>query len=486
MISYTKYFISKILSSLNRIKHVIIINRMLTKNLMHQFLILLFLYKEISKKISDLKLRKFFILFVTLILNSCSYTQLDSTKIGNVIFIHPDGTGLADWNALRMIKVGPDNDLYWDKLSGIGLYQGHIRNRATSSSNAGATIHAYGVKADLADFGMIDGQIPISRSGKRMSIMQEAKQNGIVTGLINSGSIEEPGTAVFVSSNIKRGNYTEIAKDIIQSGTDLIFAGGEDFLLPEGTKGRFSENGKRTDGLNLIEWAKEKGYKIIYTKEEMLATSPDEKKIFGVFAARNTFNDKTEEDLKSLGLKNWSETAPSVAEMTKFAIEFLSRKGQFFLVVEEEGTDNFGNKNNANGKLSALDRADDAIGAALDFIKTNPKTMIITAADSEAGGLEVSGYEIPNLDKNTPLPPTDKNGAPIDGIEGTGTLPFITKPDKMGNTFPFGIVWSAFGDLTGSVVARAHGLNAEMMRGKIDNTDIYRYMYLTLFGIWLD
>jgi alkaline phosphatase len=429
---------------------------------------------------------KYFISILTLsaiIFTACAQ---NSGTNGNVIFIHPDGTGLADWNALRLIKAGPDGEINWDKMSGIGLYQGHIRNRLTSSSNAGATIHAYGIKADLSDFGMIDNKIPISLSGKRMSIMQEAIENKIFTGLINSGSIEEPGTAVFVSSNIQRSNYSEIAKDVIQSGVDLIFSGGEDFLLPEGTKGRFSSNGKRKDGLNLIEWAAKEGYKIIYTKEELAKTSPDEKKILGVFASRSTFNDKAEEVLDSLGLTNWSETAPSVAEMTDFALQFLSRKGQFFLVVEEEGTDNFGNKNNANGKLSALDRADDAIGTVIDFINKNSNTTLLTAADSEAGGLEVSGYEIPNLDANTPLPERDNNGAPIDGIGGTGTLPFISKPDKSGKTFPFGIAWAGYGDLTGSVIARAHGLNADKMHDKIDNTDIYRIMYLTLFGVWLD
>src|SRR5690606_34373819 len=221
----------------------------------------------------------------------------------NVIFIHPDGTGLADWNALRLLKSGPDGEINWDKLSGVGLYQGHIRDRATSSSNAGATIHAYGVKADLDDFGMIDDQKPTSRSGKKLSIMEETNQNGIKIGIINSGSIEEPGTAVFVSSNLKRGNYTEIAKDVIQSGADLIFSGGEDFLIPEGTTGRFSKSGKREDGLNLIDWAKQNGYTVVYTKDELVSTSPDVTKILGVFASRSTFNDKTEEVLDSLGLK---------------------------------------------------------------------------------------------------------------------------------------------------------------------------------------
>ncbi|QQS36656.1 MAG: alkaline phosphatase [Ignavibacteriales bacterium] len=429
------------------------------------------------------EMKIFFAATVIFLLQLIVYTQ---NKTGNVIFIHPDGTGLADWNALRILTVGPDSELNWDKLSSVGLYQGHIRNRITSSSNAGATIHAYGVKADLNDFGMTDEQITLSRSGKRMSIMKEAMSQGIYTGIINSGSIEEPGTAVFVSSNIKRANYTEIAKDVIQSGADLIFSGGEDFLLPEGVGGRYSTGGKRTDGLNLIEWAKQNGYKVIYSKDELMKTTYDEKKVLGVFAARHTFNDRTEEDLKAAGLKNFSPEAPTVNEMTKFALEFLSRKGKFFLVVEEEGTDNLGNKNNANGKLEALHNADLAIGEVLKFIDKNPNTLLVTAADSEAGGLEASGYEIPNLSPDNPLPTNDANGAPIDGREGTGTLPFISAPDKNGKSFPFGIVWSAYGDLSGSVVARAHGLNAERMKGKIDNTDIYRYMYLTLFGVWLE
>lgn len=422
-----------------------------------------------------------FIFLIFISLNAQTYQK------GNVIFIHPDGTGLADWNALRLLKVGPDNDLNWDKLSNIGLYQGHIRNRATASSNAGATIHAYGVKADLDDFGLIDGEIPVARSGKRMSIMQEAMKNGIAVGIINSGSIEEPGTAVFLASNEKRANYQEITKDVIQSGADIIFSGGEDFLIPKGVKGRHSSDGKRTDNLNLIDWALQNGYKLVYTKDELLNLNYNQNdKILGVFAARSTFNDETEEFLREHNLPNYYQLAPTLAEMTEFALKFLSSKGQFFLVVEEEGTDNFGNQNNANGKLDALSRADDAIGVVLNFMNQNPNTTLLTASDSEAGGLEVAGYEIDNLEQLKVLPERDRNGSPLDGKFGTATEPFISKPDKNGKAFPFGIAWSCYGDVTGGVVARAHGLNANKMNGKIDNSEIYRIMYLTLFGIWLD
>jgi len=422
------------------------------------------------------------IFFLLLIIFSINYAQ--SNKTGNVIFIHPDGTALADWNALRIIDVGPDNEINWDKISGIGLYQGHIKNRITSSSNAGATVHAYGVKVNIDAFGMDGDEIPLSRSGKRMSIMQEAMQNKIFTGIINSGSIVEPGTAIFVASEKKRSMSESITKKVIESNADLVFSGGEEWMLPKGTAGKFVDSGKRTDGIKLIETAKKLGYKIVYTKDELNSLSPQEKKVLGVFAAVNTFNDKTEEDQKKDGLKNYSDTSPTLKEMVDYALKFFSNKGQFILVVEEEGTDNFGNKNNANGKLDALKRADDAIGSALEFLKQNPNTLIITAADSEAGGMEIIGAG--SLNENQPLPKFDNNGAPIDGIDGSGTLPFISAPDKNGNRFPFGIAWSTGEDVTGSVIARAEGMNSDRMKGKIDNTDIYRIMYLTLFGKWLD
>ena len=68
---------------------------------------------------------------------------------------------------------------------------------------------------------------------------------------------------------------------------------------------------------------------------------------------------------------------------------------------------------------------------------------------------------------NTPLPPTDYNGAPMDGINGTSTLPFISKPDKTGRTFPFGIVWSSNGDLTGPIVARVMDLMRKECMAKL-------------------
>jgi alkaline phosphatase len=429
-------------------------------------------------------MKKFLLL---LILASSMLIAQQTIEKGNVIFIHPDGTGSASWNAARVLFVGPDGLLNWDKFTNIGLYRSHMKNSLGASSHSGATVHAYGVKVEQDSYGM-DGTNPLTaRSGKNKSIMHEAMEAGIRVGIVNTGNVIEPGSAVFVASSESRKNSEEITKKVIESGADLIFCGGEEWMLPEGVKGFHTDSGKRTDGINLIEKAAELGYVIIYNKEQLESLSREVKKVLGVFAANHTFNDKVEEELTERGLPLYQEQAPSFAEMVNAAITILSANGeQFFLVAEEEATDNFGNKNNAIGTLTAHKKADDAFGVAMEFIEYNPNTLLITASDSEASGMELIGYPEEYMPSDKVLPATDRNGAPIDGVNGSESLPFISAPDKNGNTFPFGIIWSSNSDLYGGVIAKSMGLNAHLMKLNFDNTDVYRMMYATLFGVYLD
>jgi alkaline phosphatase len=277
----------------------------------------------------------------------------------------------------------------------------------------------------------------------------------------------------------------EISLQIINSNADVIMSGGEMLLLPEGVMGRHGKSGKRKDGKNLIQLAEQSGYTVVYTRDELFDLPDNVEKVLGVFAPNHTFNDETEEDLKKNNLPLYFETAPTVAEMAEVALRIFKRKGKdFLLVIEEEGTDNFANSNNAKGTLEALRHADETIGVVLDFIKTNPNTLLLTAADSDAGGLNVIEVRKEKYFEE-PLKPTMKNGAPLDGQGGTETLPFVAKPDQFGNEMRFGISWASKDDLAGGILARAHGLNSHMLPNNVDNTDIYRMMYVTLFGKWL-
>ncbi|MBD3402831.1 alkaline phosphatase [candidate division GN15 bacterium] len=401
---------------------------------------------------------------------------------GSVVFIHPDGTGGSMWQAHRVYRYGPDSVCHWDRMERMGLYRSHVLNSTNSSSHGGATIHAYGIKVPFDTYGNASLMRFKSLSGKDHGILIEAQKAGMATALINSGHICEPGTGVFAASAPQRSMTDLIAERIINSNVDIIFAGGERYLLPEGEMGRHGEPGVRNDDKNLIEQARANGYAVIFTREELLQLPSDVDRVLGVFAARHTFHAAPEEELAERGLPHYEPEAPTVAEMTAVALRILDTKGKrFIMVVEEEGTDNFGNSNNAAGTLEALKRADDAIGVVIDYIDRKPNTLLITAADSEAGGFQIRAIRN-HENYHDPLPATSDNGAPVDGIAGPGTEPFVAAPDKNGVELRFAVAWSCYDDVAGSVLARAHGLNAHLLGTDVDNTDIYRIMYATLFG----
>ncbi|HIK55042.1 MAG TPA: alkaline phosphatase [Synechococcales cyanobacterium M55_K2018_004] len=477
-----------------------------------------------------------------------------TTTTGNhVIFIHPDGTSPATFAFARFVDRGPDGRLNYDKMAEARVYLGHMEDQLTGTSNGGAVTHATGVKVYSESFGFevvrdangkpvvgADGRLVetdlVAASGKKQTIMQEAVAANKATALINSGVIAEPGTGAFVAkvgqrdvpdgaagfARFPRAQFAEITRQVVESGVDVILGGGLVNYLPVGTTpppeaAAFATSAAQLDAIstdpsqrpsiNLIERAKHLGYTVVYTEEQLHAAvaNPNVLKVLGIFANEDTFNDNVrtatgnltgvEENLIATGTPNFVPSAPTVGEMLKAAQIILERNPKFqngsFMVVEEEGTDNFGNINNAAGMLEATLRADEAIGAALKFVEKYPNTLVIKASDSEAGGLQVreplAAGNVGTINAN----PTNVTGQPgpfpnpMDGQTGRGTQTFTSAPAANGLVSNFGIGWVGTPDFAGNIVVKAHGLNASRLPVTIDNTDIYKAMYETLFGVTL-
>ena len=421
----------------------------------------------------------------------------------SVIFIHPDGASPAHYAAGRFASVGVDGRLNWDEMTTAGVYLGHLDDQITATSNGGAVAHAYGIKPFAGSYGFDEfGNEYNSLSGKGGTIMQEAIAEGKATAVINSGFIAEPGTGVFLSDVESRREVTEITAEIVESGVNVIMGGGEIHYLPVGTVGRFGEEGIREDGRNLIAEAEAMGYTVVFTREELEALPEDAEKVLGIFAAEDTYNDVPEAALREDGFVDeegnlilygqpGNENPPTVAEMLDVTLgldAFDNPENGMFVVLEEEGTDNFGNNNNAAGTIEAVLRADEAIGVAQDYIdNTNPDTLLVTAADSDGGGLEVDDVgENFEAVGTTEIQPPFETEIPYDGTTGNNTAPFTTgAPDFNGDNFDFGVLWAGNPDFAGSIVSKAYGLNAEQLPATVDNTGIYRLMYETLFDVEL-
>lgn len=534
------------------------------------------------------------VVLVTLLAIGCGNDMATSTVIwdeelkGNVIFFHPDGSGLNHWNAARLYFKGPDGTLNWDLLPNMAAYRGHMYDWPLGTSNGGATTHAFGYKVEgLGSFGKDGTRLIKSLSGFSGSIMREAANNGIPVGVVNDGHIAEPGTGAFLAEVDNRDDWQEITRQMIQGRPGMsdttpwvIMGGGEADTRPQGTtllhrnvneeRGQpvNSQTSLRRDNLDLEAWWNSQGrgdmsndperrddWIVIKTRAEFerlrTALQADKRytpRVLGIFAYQDTFNDRNEEDLiarnlviagrpvnyvgpapkKESRLALWGDpdstrpghNPPTFTEMFEVAIEILDRaarhqadpaKRRFFLVAEQEAVDNFGNNNNSIGVLQAMRDTDEAIGVALNYLSKNPKTFIVTAADSDAGGMQVttpyrsSVTNNPELINTTTLsnPSNPARGQPEiinipDGLEGRGSSTgeggsrmFLSEPDQFGQRMQFGIAWSGRPDYGGGILSRAAGLNARLLNDvafsrRFDNIDIYRLMYLTLFDRMLD
>lgn len=499
--------------------------------------------------------RWFIVLFAALMLIVGSVSAQDTAPTGNVIFIHPDGTGANHWAAGRAYWNGPDADSQWDLLPEMALYRGHMSDRLTGTSNGGATVHAFGYKvvgpgSYGQDGGGDEARPIVSLSGFEGSIMREAAAAGMPVGVVNDGDAAEPGTGVFLTEVSGRDDPLDIARQILDGrpgyeGETLpvvVLGGGESFFLPIDATVCEAEvtptcyvhadqiNGTgplREDGRNLVQEAIDLGFTVIRTRDEfdalmaeLMADETLAPSVIGLFAADDIFNDVPEEVLIAAGLIDdtvaadrregnligWggmpgtlSYNPPTAAEMTQMALTILERRAAaaempFLLVTEVESTDNFGNNDSGINLLNAIRRADDVIGVARAFQSENEDTLIVTAADSDAAGLQLIS-PAPVSDETGMVTGTNGNPTgveeeqvlnPVDGVMGRNTMPFTTAPDAFGNTFTFAMSYIGTPDVAGGILSRAQGLNADMLRTEFsagfDSTDVYRLMYVTLFG----
>ncbi len=183
--------------------------------------------------------------------------------------------------------------------------------------------------------------------------------------------------------------------------------------------------------------------------------------------------------------------------MNDLAITILDRVANtaekpFMLVSEPESHDNFGNNDNAIGVLNAIRRTDEMIGVTREFIAADPRTLLLTAADSDGGGMQALSYivgqepaAVGTVNSNDTGDPAATFQEPLDGLYGRGSVPFRTVPDQFGTELPFAVLWAGGPDVGGGIVSRAEGVNSELLSEsfseRFDSVDVYRMLYVTLF-----
>ncbi|WP_431035005.1 alkaline phosphatase [Streptomyces sp. P6-2-1] len=377
-------------------------------------------------------------------------------KARNVIFVNGDGMGPAAREAARLYLAGLDGELTMDKLPVAGQLttSPHDPKAVVTDSAAAASAWATGEKT-------YNGAISVDVDGNRLATLgQQAKAAGRRTGLVTTAQVTDASPAAFFSNTPDRGQQDEIARQYLDvSKPDVILGGGEDWWLPEGHPGAFpdqpaedpGEASRGTKG-NLVAKAKKKGYTYVSGAKQLSKARPKNGKLLGLFANEEMFQQKPE------GQGDVYKPVVDLATMTAKALDTLDGKGKnkkgFFLMVEEEGVDEFAHANNAEKTLESMRQLERAVAVARQYVATHPDTLLVVTADHETGGLAVEEND-----------PDDESGSGQSTEDG----PFPVRDSAKS----FTIDWTTGQHTSVAVPVTAEGPSAERFNGKHANTYVH-------------
>ncbi len=378
---------------------------------------------------------------------ACLASAQDASVLANhhdvkyVIFMVPDGMGLADVTAVRIQKNGLNGAPLWlETLEHIGYQRTYSEKNTITDSSAAASAWACGEK-------FVNNEVCFHADGRphNPSLLEVAKLRGMATGLVATQTITHATPASFASHIDRRACEQEIARQYVQeTQPDVLLGGGiSKFIstVPDacGTSGNF------------VARATALGYNYVTTAAELdTAVQAGSPKLLGLFAGSNL----TPEYLRPTTLS--AANQPRLPDMTTAALSILEKHpGGFFVLIEGSLVDSGNHDENLPYQYGELAAFDESVKRVLDWIAASPErrehTLLIIAVDHETGGFAVKGTETPGGEPfgyfyaGWTFPPIDP------------TVPALKEAHHTG----------------GDVMIWSHGPGSEALNRAMENTWVY-------------
>lgn len=332
-------------------------------------------------------------------------------KPKNVILVIGDGMGQALAQIASYYKYGKADEAYFQKLPIAGICTTFSANAETTDSAASATAFATGSKTSNGVVGLqVDSRHDREHAKKLTSVAELAHRRGLGVGIVTTDQLCGATPAGFFAHVLGRKESEKICAQAAASGFEVLVgsAATEPYLYPAE-----KNNGKRTDGRDLVAEMSGAGYSYVRTVEELTSAKGD--KMLGAIS------DFTAEDSVGLALKS---------VLARLA---ANEKG-FFTMAECAGTDWAGHGNDPERAVAEVSKVEFMAEAAIEFAKRRGDTLVVVTADHTTGG-----------------PIVVRDGS----SEGRLTVDF-----------------TSVGHTSMPVPVHAYGPGAERFEGLIDNTDI--------------
>jgi alkaline phosphatase len=273
-------------------------------------------------------------------------------------------------------------------------------DKGATDSAAAATAMATGIKTYNAGLGVNVNKKPV------LNLVERAEQLGKSTGVVTSVPFSHATPAGFVVHITARDNYQAIASQMVnQSPVDVVMGCGNPDYEPNGGPAakpyykyidalvwsalKSGSAGGDADGDGIPDH-----WKLIQTRAEfqLLANGETPKRVFGVPQVFETLQQGRKGNAYAAPyIAPFTQTVPTLEEMTKAALNVLDNDPNGFFVMIEGGAVDWAAHNNQSGRLiEEMNDFNKSIEAVIHWVNTNSNwndTLVIVTADHETGHL---------------------------------------------------------------------------------------------------
>jgi alkaline phosphatase len=271
-------------------------------------------------------------------------------------------------------------------------------------SAAAATALATGVATYNAGIGVGPDKNPV------MNVIEAAEMLGKSTGVVTSVPVSHATPAGFVAHNIHRNNYVEIANEMFDlSAVDVIMGGGHPWYFANGMKRdtvyyRYigenaweglvhAEARSDADGDGMPD-----AWTLIESRDDFqnLMHGDTPSRVAGIAKVYDTLQQGRDGDkMAAPFVVPFTETIPTLKEMTMGAINVLDNNPNgFFLMVEGGAVDWAAHSNQSGRMIEEMMDFDQTVEAVVDWVQANSnwgETLLIVTGDHETGYLTGPG-----------------------------------------------------------------------------------------------
>ncbi len=362
-------------------------------------ILLLLVFILLTAGCSSIRKPKNIILFIS---DGCGYNQILTAdyyqygKQGEQVY---EQFPFVSFMSTYPYGSGYDTEKAWKDFD-------YLKDKCTDSA-AAATAMSTGVKT-------CSGMIGVDPDSTRLThVIEMAEKQSKSTGVISSVHFAHATPAGFVAHNADRGNYQQIAREMVMDskvevimgcghpwynedgenvypdgGVEYTYVGGKDLWgkLLDGTAGNDCDYDGSTEYWTLIQH-----------KEDFqnFAQGKTPERVLGIPQVRYTLQYDRSGKENTPFQSAFNKNVPSLAEMTKAGLNVLDNNENGFFLMVEGGAVDWAAHNNSTARLIEEEMDfNHAVEAAAEWVENNSsweETLIIVTADHECGYLQGPG-----------------------------------------------------------------------------------------------